>query len=80
MDKILLISHEADMDGLAPFILAKIVFKNVDVIWARPDDMDKILEDIIYNKTYKKYTKIIITDLGLKDNYNELIKKISLII
>lgn len=78
MKNILLITHEADMDGLTPFVLAKIIYEDVDVIWAKPEDMDIIIKDIIDNKTYKEYKKIIITDLGLKDICYDLINNSSL--
>ncbi len=76
--KILLISHEADMDGLAPSILAKIVYEEVDLIFTSPDDITSVIKEIIDTKKYKDYDKVIITDLGLKDEAYDLINNSTL--
>ena len=61
-EKLLLISHVADPDGITPIILAKMVYKEVDVILLNPNEVDEKLEENI-----DKYNLIHITDLSITE-------------
>lgn len=73
MEKILIITHDADMDGMGPAILGNIVFNNLDIIYTNPDDLEEILIDLINSKKYLEYKEIFITDLGLRNNCYDII-------
>ena len=76
-EKLLLISHVADPDGITPIILAKMVYKEVDVILLNPNEVDAKLEENI-----DKYNLIHITDLSItellakkiEDEYKDKVK------
>ena len=68
--KILLISHIADEDGITPVILAKLVYKEVDVILTNPNEVDEYVKDNI-----DKYEIIHITDLSISEDYAKEIEK-----
>jgi oligoribonuclease NrnB/cAMP/cGMP phosphodiesterase (DHH superfamily) len=74
MNKILLITHDADMDGMGAAILGNIVFDNMDVIYTNPDDLESILLELINSKKYLEYNEIFITDLGLRNNCYDIIE------
>ena len=74
MDRILLITHDADMDGMGCAILANIIFDNLDVIYTNPDDLESILLDLINSKKHLEYKEIFITDLGLRNSCYEIIE------
>ncbi len=69
-EKILLISHVADEDGITPVILAKLVYKEVDTILINPGEVD---ENLIPN--LDKYNLIYITDLSITENLAEKIEE-----
>ncbi|MBR3898239.1 MAG: hypothetical protein IKJ43_03035 [Bacilli bacterium] len=62
-EKILLISHIADEDGLTPVILANLVYKEVDTILLNPGEVDEKLRENI-----DKYNLIYITDLSITED------------
>lgn len=70
-EKILLISHIADEDGITPVILAKLIYKEVDTILINPGEVD---ENLISN--LDKYNTIYITDLSITENLASKINEI----
>lgn len=62
-EKILLISHIADEDGITPVLLVKLVYKEVETILLNPGEVDEILKENI-----DKYNLIYITDLSISEN------------
>ncbi len=58
--KRLLISHIADEDGITPVILAKLVYKNIDILLLNPKEVD---ENVIEN--IDNYDSIHIVDLNV---------------
>ena len=68
--KILLISHIADEDGITPVILAKLVYKEVDVILTNPNEVDEYVKENI-----DKYEIIHITDLSITEDYAKELEK-----
>ena len=73
MNKVLLISHIADMDGLGCVILGKLCFSNMDTILIEPSDLEDTIISLIENDKFKEYNKIFITDLGMKDSTAKII-------
>lgn len=62
-NKVLLISHIADPDGITPVILAKTVFKNLEVSLIEIRDIDTTLKDAITK--IDNYDEIHIVDLNM---------------
>lgn len=71
--KTLIISHKADLDGLTPVILLKLIREDIDVILLNANDINPKVVEIIKNKSYLKYDEIFITDLTLDKDSCELI-------
>lgn len=69
-DKLLLITHIADEDGITPVILSKLVYKNVNVILTNPQEVDTYVKENI-----TKYDIIHITDLSITENYAKEIEQ-----
>lgn len=67
MNKTLLISHISDMDGLGNVILSKLVFPNTEVVLITPEDLDDTIKSLIESNNYKNYSRVFVTDLGMKD-------------
>lgn len=67
-NKILLISHIADIDGVSCIVLAKLIYKdNFDYILAEPTDLDLIFNKLLSNNNFKKYNQIFVTDLSIRE-------------
>ena len=68
MNKIIIFSHESDIDGLGSIILAKIAFKNFDYeLFPNNEKLELTFRKYLNNKKINKYDKIYITDLALYD-------------
>lgn len=64
--KVLIFSHESDIDGLGSVVLAKQVFKDLDyILCPGVKDLEIKFRECIANGTLDKYDKIFITDLAL---------------
>ena len=61
-NKLLLISHIADPDGITPVILAKFVFEKFDTLLLMPKEVDEKLKENI-----EKYEEIHIVDLPVSE-------------
>ena len=62
-NKVLVISHEDDIDGLGGVILGYLAFKDVDYMLIHIKEQTEIV-DFVKNSNYEK---VFITDLGLDD-------------
>ena len=66
--KVLLFSHETDIDGMGSVILSKLAFSDIDYILAsNPRGLELKFRDNLINKTLYNYDKIYITDLSLEN-------------
>ena len=70
-EKVLLISHIADEDGITPVILTKLVYKEVDTILINPGEVD---ENLIQN--IDKYNLIYIIDLSITENLAKKLEEV----
>lgn len=66
--KRLLISHIADEDGITPVILAKLVYKNIDILLLNPKEVDSAVLENIDN-----YDSIHIVDLNVSSAFAQKI-------
>ena len=71
--KTLILTHKADIDGLSPVIFLKLLRDDLDVILLNANDINSKIQEIIKNKSYKKYDEIYITDLTLDTKSCDLI-------
>ena len=71
--KTLILSHKADIDGFSPVIFLKLIREDLDVILLNANDINPKMQEIIKNKSYKKYDEIYITDLTLDKKTCDLI-------
>lgn len=68
MYKIIIFSHESDIDGLGSIVLSKIAFKNFDYeLFPNPEKLELAFRKYIENNKLDKYDKIFITDLSLSE-------------
>ena len=68
MNKVLIFSHESDIDGLGCVILAKLAFKEIDYILApNIEKMEEKFRQCILSKKLDDYSKIFVTDVALYD-------------
>lgn len=74
MNKKLIISHIADIDGLGSVVLSKIIFKNIDYILVELPDLPKTIKELIDTKKYEEYEEIFITDLPINKDLIKLIQ------
>ena len=65
--KILLFTHEQDIDGMGNVILAKQAFKNLDYIPCKTFDITKNVQKTIDDKSIYEYDQIFVTDLCIKE-------------
>ena len=74
--KILLMSHESDIDGLGSVVLAKIAFKELDYkLYPDLNALDIDFRNLYHSQKLSEYDKIIITDLALKQSSLDLINE-----
>lgn len=82
--KVLLFTHESDIDGLGNLVLAKLAFKDLDYILCPGfKDLESKFRECLSNGTLLPYDRIYITDLALHhpaltmlDNDENLNKKV----
>ena len=66
--KVIIFSHESDIDGMGSIILGKLSFPNMDYVLAsNPEPLELIFREYINNKKLYNYDKIYITDLALSN-------------
>ena len=68
MDKIIIFSHDSDIDGLGCVVLAKLAFKDVKYIPApNVEKLELIFREFINSNELEEYDRIFVTDLSLYD-------------
>ncbi len=68
MKKIIIFSHESDIDGMGSIILGKLAFKDLDYILApNPESLEILFNKLMNENKLMKYDQIYITDLALKN-------------
>ena len=68
MYKIIIFSHESDIDGLGSVVLSKIAFQKFDYeLFPNTEKLELKIREYINNNKLDKYDKIYITDLALCD-------------
>lgn len=65
--KVFLISHIADIDGLTPVILSKLVFKNLDYKLLEINEVDSFMNEALDNNLFDDYDKVFMTDLCVNE-------------
>ena len=66
MNKVIIFSHESDIDGLGCVILAKLAFSNIDYILSpNTDSLEIKFREYINSNKLDYYDKIFVTDLAL---------------
>ncbi len=73
-NKVLVISHEDDIDGLGGVILGYLAFKDIDYMLIHVKEQTEIV-DFVKNSNYEK---VFITDLGLDDKIADEINKLGM--
>lgn len=75
MDKIIIFSHESDIDGLGSVILGKLAFGEIDyVLCPNINILQAEFSKLIENKNLYNYDKIYITDLTLYAPAADIVK------
>ncbi len=74
-NKILIISHTADVDGMGSVILGKVHFGDIDYCLVEFSELEILLDQLIRTEKYKQYDDIYITDVSLRTNAITLIDK-----
>lgn len=68
MSKVLLCSHESDVDGIGAVVLGKLAFDNLDYkLFQDPDDLEVKFRKMIETGELNFYDQIYITDLSLME-------------
>lgn len=65
--KVLLFTHEQDIDGMGNIILAKQAFTNLDYITCQTFEVNKKVQETITNKSIYNYDFIYVTDICIKE-------------
>ncbi len=66
--KIIIFSHESDIDGLNAIILGKMAFPQIDYILSpNPESLELTFRKLMQNQTLASYDQIYITDLALQN-------------
>lgn len=73
-NKVLVISHEDDIDGLGGVILGYLAFKDIDYMLIHVKEQTEIV-DFVKNSNYEK---VFITDLGLEDKIADEINELGM--
>ena len=78
--KVLLFTHEQDIDGIGSVLLAKNAFEELTYVPCKTFEIDTQVQKYIKNKTIYDYDKIFVTDLCLHEplltdiNNDEILK------
>lgn len=68
MNKIIIFSHESDIDGAGCVILAKLAFLEIEYVLAPNNEkLELVFREYIENKRLDNYDSIFVTDLALFD-------------
>ena len=68
MEKVIIFSHESDIDGLGSIVLGKIAFNDIDyILLPNVNVLESKFRELIDNKELYSYDKIYVTDLALYD-------------
>lgn len=68
MNKVIVFSHESDVDGLGNIVLAKLAFNDIDYVLSHDvEALEVTFRKYIETKSLDEYEKIYITDLSLYD-------------
>ena len=68
MNKIIVFSHESDIDGIGCIILAKLAFNDLDyVLLPNVEKLELTFREYLENGKLDNYNKIFVTDLALFD-------------
>ncbi|MBO5530798.1 MAG: hypothetical protein J5970_05305 [Bacilli bacterium] len=74
--KVIIFSHESDIDGIGSIILGKLAFGNIDFeLLPNPKPLELKFREYINNKKIYEYDKIFITDLALENPSLEIVSK-----
>ena len=66
MEKVIIFSHESDIDGMGSIILGKLAFRDIDyVLAANVFDLEIKFRELISSGRLDNYDKIYVTDLAL---------------
>lgn len=65
--KILLFTHEQDIDGMGSVVIGQIAFKNLDYVPCKTFEIDKQFKVYLDNKKIYEYDLIFVTDLCLHE-------------
>lgn len=66
MNKVLLLTHKSDIDGMGSVVLSKLVYKDLEYeFFESPTDLEEKFRKNLEEKYFDKYDKIYITDLSL---------------
>ncbi len=71
----LIISHIADVDGMAPVILGKLVFTNLDYELYDVVDVNNAIIEHLNNNDFAKYDNVFITDLSISYEVASLVQE-----
>lgn len=67
-EKIIIFSHEGDIDGLGCIVLGKLAFKEIDyVLMPNVEKLELSFREYIESGNFDRYTRIYVTDLALYD-------------
>lgn len=74
--KVIIFSHESDIDGIGSIVLGKLAFSNIDYeLLPNPEPLELKFREYINNKKIYDYDKIYITDLALGNPSLEMVSK-----
>lgn len=76
--KVFLISHIADIDGLTPVILSKLVFKDFTYKLLDISEVDSFMEESLNNHLFDDYDRVFMTDLCVSEEMAEKINNSAL--
>lgn len=65
--KILLFTHEQDIDGMGSIIIGKQLFKDFDYITCKTFEVNQKVSETIYNSSIYNYDFIYVTDICIKE-------------
>ena len=65
--KVLLFTHEQDIDGMGSILLGKQAFKNLDYITCKTFEVNEKVNQVIADKTIYQYDFIFVTDICIKE-------------
>ena len=79
-EKVIIFSHESDIDGMGGVILGKLAFNNIQyVLSPGVVDLENKFRKMLEGKSLYQYDKIYITDLALSNPSLEMVSKDSIL-